>query len=229
MIGILVTTYNRPKALERSLPQIAALGAPILVVDDASNPVDRWGNEMLCDQFGAMHLLLPENRGLAASLNIGVSYWLADKSIEWISYFQDDVDVHPRTLGILSRLHKCSPILTGHDAGEHPAHRLKTLDGVNVKQKWSCRATHIHAAAAFWREFLPIPTFQLGAPKRVGTGRGVGSNVDWWIVRDSPRSCKNTRRPILCVPGLVRTFSLKAEDSCWNNAQAPEPPLGEYA
>lgn len=35
-VAILMTTYRRPHCLRRSLPQIAALGRPILVVDDGS-------------------------------------------------------------------------------------------------------------------------------------------------------------------------------------------------
>lgn len=72
---------------------------------------------------------------------------------------------------------------------------------------------------------MPFPTNELGTPKRNGSGRGIGSNVDWWFCRDAPNSCQKTKQPILCVPDLVRTFSLKAEDSTWNNAQKPEPEL----
>lgn len=224
MIGLLITTYNRPEALARSLPQIAALGAPVLVVDDGSQcePVVWIGPNR------PEVLQIPKNRGLAAALNIGLSYWLADKSIDWISYFQDDVDVHPATLGYMEALHSKSEILTGHDAGEHASFAERSENGIPVKYKWSARATHIHASAGFWREMLPIPTRELGAPKRTGEGvRGLGSNVDWWIVRDSPRSCQKTQRPVICVPGLVRSFLWKGKDSCWNNTQkaGEDPPL----
>ncbi len=226
--AILVTTYNRAEALHRSLPQIAALGYPILVVDDGSCDRDLWENVAVCVQYNAVHLHIPRNRGLACALNVGISYWLADGRVEWISYFQDDVDIHPKALEILSGLRNYSPILTGHDAGEHAAHAAAAIDGTAVKYKWACRATHIHASAEFWKSVFPIPTRELGAPKRtVGVGRGLGSNADWWIVRDAPQSCQKTKRPILCVPGLVRSFLWEGKDSCWNNTQraGEEPPL----
>lgn len=184
--------------------------------------------EGICRAVEVDYLYLPGNRGLAAAMNIGLSYWLADKSVDWISYFQDDVDVHPKTLEILSRLHKRGPIMTGHDAAAHASHGLGAFDGIQVKYKWTSAGVHIHASAEFWRGVLPIPTFALGAPKRNGKpGRGTGSNADWWIVRDSPKSSRALGKQILCVPNLVRTFFWKPEDSSWNNSlpTGEEPPL----
>lgn len=221
MIGILVTSYNRPEALRRSLPQLAALGAPVLVVDDGSDKA-RWTRE-LEEVAIADYLYVPHNRGLAAAMNIGLSYWLADKSVEWISYFQDDVDVHPDCLKVLAQYQSMSPLLTGHDAGEHKAYAMYP----GYKFKKAIRATHMHGRADFWRAQLPIPTNELGTPKRKGPGRGMGSNVDWWIVRDGPNSTGKRGHPIVCVPGLVRSFLHRASDSCWNNEakSGEEPPL----
>lgn len=223
MIGILVTTYNRVEALKRSLPQIAALGCPVLVVDDGSAETAFYPYDFM----NVDYLFMPNNRGLACAMNIGLSYWLADKSIEWISYLQDDVDVHPQTLAVLSRFQSMSQILTGHDAGEHPGHAPGRIENINYKYKWSIRATHMHAHRDFWQSIMPIPTRELGCPKRTGEARGMGSNADWWIVRDSPNSCQKTKQPIICVPGLVRSFLWQGKDSCWNNTQraGEEPPL----
>jgi glycosyltransferase involved in cell wall biosynthesis len=219
MIGILVSTFNRPDALARSLPQISALGAPVLVVDDgtAIGPGIVAVHKCAIYDCHTDYLRLPRNRGLAAAMNVGISFWIADKSIEWISYFQDDVDVHPKTLEILARLQPHGQILSGHDAPEHRPHNTGEVDGIPVKYKWAIRATHIHAHVDFWRSIYPIPTNQIGTPKRNGSGRGIGSNSDWWICRDAPQSCQRTKRPVICVPGLVRSFLHKAEDSCWNN------------
>jgi hypothetical protein len=165
-------------------------------------------------------------------MNIGLSYLLADKAIDWISYFQDDVDVHPQTLEILARFHGQAPLMTGHDAREHPTHRKMVQDGIEIKLKKSCRATHMYASADFWRSVYPIPTRELGAPKRTGAGeRGLGSNADWWIVRDAPNSIQRIGKDILCVPGLVRSFLWRAEDSCWNNTQkaGEDAPLKDFA
>jgi len=220
MIGVLVTTCNRPSALERSLPQIAALGSPVLVIDDGSQ--DWYDNKILCLRHRAKYLRLPENRGLAAALNVGLSYWLADRSYNWISYFQDDVDVHP---GFFSELDKATRdyrgvLYTGHDSLAHKTVRVQD----DIKIKGSCAGVHMHARREFWLSVMPIPTYQLGAPKRIeGRERGIGSNVDWWIVRDSPNSPAKRRERIVCLPQMVRTFLSRPEDSSWGN----DPKWGE--
>jgi hypothetical protein len=225
MIVSLVTTFSRPNALARSLPQIAALRAPVLVVDDGGSC--EMQNRTICAECGAAYLRIPENRGLAGALNIGLSFWLSDSAVKWISYFQDDVDVHPETFKALARLHKYGQMLTGHDAGEHAMDFVTGFCGMTVKHKKYIRATHMHASTEMWKSFLPIPTYLLGAPKKMTRGKGVGSNVDWWIVRDAPNSLEARHQKILCVPNLVRCFLWKGEDSCWNNTSkaGEEPPL----
>jgi hypothetical protein len=229
MIAALITTYNRPAALTRSAWQIARLGVPTLVVDDGSDAEKAAENKSICDSNGLLYMKLPGNRGLAAALNTGLSYWLADSRIRWISYFQDDVDVHARALEVLGKLQGLSPLLTGHDAGEHEAQKEGVLTDIPFKIKRSCRATHMHGSADFWRGILPIPTNDLGTPRRNGQGKGIGSNVDWWIVRDAPNSIQKNGGAIVCVPGLVRSFLWMGKDSCWNNTAkcGEEPPLTE--
>ena len=234
MIAILVTTYNRPSALARSLPQIAALGPPILVVDDGTPGEAGGENAFICQKYGARYMALPSNRGLAAALNMGLAYWLADKSVEWISYFQDDVDAHPKTLEIIGLLagSQAYPIYTGHDAIEHPQCREMVTGSLKIKVKKTCAGVHLHARTEFWKGVMPIPTYQLGAPKRTNGNRtpGIGSNVDWWIVRDGPNSVVKRRQEILCLPDLVRTFLWKAEDSSWNRGRkyGEERPLATW-
>jgi hypothetical protein len=49
--AILVTTSNRPENLARSLPQLVRLGAPLLIVDDGSDPEPAAANQHLADQY----------------------------------------------------------------------------------------------------------------------------------------------------------------------------------
>ncbi len=222
MIGIMVTTYNRPEVLRRSLPQIAALGPPVLVVDDGTDYPAADENRTACVLSRAQYMRLPSNRGLAAAMNVGLSYWLADRSVDWISYFQDDVDVHPalmREIDNAIRMQKAK-LYTGHDSPYHPAHQH--VNGYKLER--SCAGLHMHARSAFWQSVTPIPTFELHAPHRIpGREKGIGSNADWWIVRDSPNSIQRTRDMVVCIPNLVRTFLYRAGDSSWGNG----PRLGE--
>ena len=227
--AIVITTYNRGHVLYRAIQSVAALGLPVLVVDDGSRHDEAQFNQETCSMYQAKYLRLPENRGLACALNAGLSYWLADSGFEWISYLQDDVDVHPRLIEKMleaSQRYRCS-LYTGHNSPYHPA--AASMNGYFLKK--SCAGVHMHARAAFWKSVLPIPTFALGAPRRIeGRIKGIGSNADWWIVRDSPHSIKNRGEQICCVPNLVRTFLYKAEDSSWGNAlpKGEEPPLRPY-
>lgn len=231
--AIIVTTCDRPGFLAKSLSTIRKLEVPILVVDDSRKPASASSNETHARWFDSGYLRISENRGLAGALNIGLSFWLADKSVEWISYFQDDVEVDPDALLVLRDVQhlKDRPFLTCHDAAEHKAIRKSLVNGVQVLHKESCRATHMHAHRDYWRDLMPIPTRELGAPKRIpGQERGVGSNVDWYVASWAPTSVKETKKLVSCVPGLVRTFSREADESTWGNGlKYDEPALSREA
>lgn len=216
-IVALITTYERPMTLARTAAQISALRIPVLVMDDGSGPETAAANREICEMNGLEYMRLPANRGLAASLNAGLAYWIADSSIEWITYFQDDVDIHPRILSMMDRAtrERRERVFTGHDSQYHAT--VKNVNGYKMKK--SCAGVHIHARAEFWKSVMPIPTYRIGAPMKIdGRVRGIGSNADWWIVRDAPNSPQRRGEFIVCVPGLVRTFLYKAEDSSWGNS-----------
>ncbi|NJR66750.1 MAG: glycosyltransferase [Leptolyngbyaceae cyanobacterium CRU_2_3] len=46
----MITTYNRPQSLARSLPQVIALNIPVVVVDDASTPENSQENQRITAQ-----------------------------------------------------------------------------------------------------------------------------------------------------------------------------------
>lgn len=221
--AILVTTYNRPSALARSLPQLTALGHLVLVVDDGSADTARARNRAIATTSGAAYFELPANRGLCASMNAGLAYLMADRTIEWISYFQDDVDVDPGVMAALKTVEQRDerPILTGYDADEHATERETTIGGTRVKLKRSSPAVHLHAHVDYWRGVLPIPTEYLGAPRR----RWDASLEDYWIVNHAPGAAEKRGLLVVCVPNLVRTFLWDHADSTWGNPNEPDPPL----
>jgi hypothetical protein len=221
--AILVTTFNRPLALVRTLRHLIALNCPVLVVDDGSSPLLAGHNEAACASNGAAYLGLPANRGLSGALTIGLYYLLADRRVQWISYFQDDVDVDPALMDRMRSLEHPTdrPVLTGYDADEHPTERETTVAGISVKMKRSSPAVHLHAHGDYWRGILPIPTEYLGAP-RPGW---EASLEDWWILNTAPASAAKRGLLVPCVPGLVRTFLWHHADSTWGNPNQPDPPL----
>jgi hypothetical protein len=220
--AVVVSTYNRPQALARTLPQLRALGAPVLVVDDGSSPEARAENAAIAARCGAPYLSLPANRGLAAVVNVGISYWLADPAIAWISYFQDDVDVDPDLFAALEPLEDAvrSPVLTGFDTDEHATLRVERSGDREIKYKDNSTGMHLHCHRDYWAAVLPVPSRYLGAPK---AGRG-GSGADAWIVKRAPASAGARGLTVVCVPGLVTTFAWRREDSTWDNQHLLDRP-----
>jgi hypothetical protein len=216
-----VSTYNRPQALARTLPQIAALGVPVLVVDDGSSAEAAAENRSLAAAHGAAYLGLPANRGIAAAINAGIAYWLADPDIAWISYFQDDVDVDSGLFDVLAAYEdaRTQPVMTGLDTNEHAALRTLEADGRTLKYKDNSTGMHLHCHRDYWAAVLPVPSRYLGAPK---AGQG-GSGADAWIVKRAPGSVVPRGLSVLCVPGLVTTFAWRGEDSTWGNQHLLDP------
>lgn len=218
--AITITTHNRPESLARSLPQILSLGAPVVVVDDASSPENYEQNRRITDEHQVPLIRIPENRGLPNAMNVGITYWLADPDIDWISYFQDDVDVHPDLLRILEQVQdaKERPILAGRDALEHPTLATGAIAGYEVIYKRSMPGQHLHAHRDYWASVLPIPTPYLGAPKPNKGKPGQGADEDWWITAWSPHSITKRGGYVVCVPGLVRSFQGgDMSGSTWGN------------
>jgi len=214
-----ITTYNRPQSLARSLPQILALGAPVVVVDDASTEEHYRENQRITEEHHVPLVRVPENRGLPNAMNIGIGYWLADPDVDWISYFQDDVDVHPDLFRVLADIQdaKERPLLAGKDAPEHPTFATGTIGGYQVLYKRSLPGQHLHAHRDYWAGVLPIPTPYLGAPKPVGRKHGQGADEDWWITAWSPNSITKQGGYLIVVPGMVRTFQGGQVGSTWSN------------
>jgi glycosyltransferase involved in cell wall biosynthesis len=199
--AIVVTTYNNPGNLARSLPQIIALGAPVLVMDDGSDIESAAANQKIADQYQVNLWRSPTHRGQPTAITTGVSYWLADPSIAWISYFRDDVNVRSDALTILEQIQDSKhPILTGRDAPEHPVLQTETIAEHEVLLKRSSPGIHFHAHRDYWAAVLPIPTPLIDLP-------GRGTDEDWWITAWSPQSVVKQGGNLICVPGLVSTFA----------------------
>lgn len=204
-----ITTYNRPWCLEKSLPQILKLGIPVVVVDDGSSPSNTQANQEITSRYQVPLLHLPSHREQSSAINVGVSYWLGDPDIRWISCFQDNVTVKPNTLKILTQLQDAQtrPLLTGCDDPNHPTLKTDTIADHTVLLKRSMSGSHFHAHRDYWAAVLPIPTPYLNAPKPNQEWiKSGGIDEDWWITTWSPNSIAKQGGYVVCIPDLVSTF-----------------------
>lgn len=201
-------TQDRPWCLDRSLPQLLKLDIPLLVVDQASKPEAHQANQKICDRYRVPLLHLPLDRGTAYAINTGIDYWLTDPSIAWISLFQDNVDIQPNLLNVLSSVQdfKNRPLLTGYDSADHPTLSTATLAGHTLLLKQSIPGVHFHAHRDYWTALMPIPTLYSTVSKFDRLAVGQGTDEDWWITAWSPHSIVKRGGHVVCLPGLVKTF-----------------------
>jgi hypothetical protein len=222
--GIVVTTYNRPWALRRTLRSLSGHGHPVIVIDDGSDDVSKAENQSIARAAGASVIAHPRNVGLAAAMNTGVCYWLAHPDVEWISVFNDDVDVTETAFTTLNNVVRHSPfakettLYTGYSDQDHPGSALATVAGEKVFLSRIASGPHLHAHRSYWLAVLPIPTTYAGAPKKTGGAfPGQGSESDWWVGSWSPRAAPKRGSHVVTVPGLVVEFATRAADSTWHN------------
>jgi hypothetical protein len=220
-----VLTYNRPWALSRTLRSLSGHGRPIIVVDDGSDDLSKAENQSIARAAGASLIVHPRNAGLAAGMNTGVCYWLAHPDIEWISVFNDDVDVADTAFPTLEHVARHSPfakedtLYTGYSAHDRPGRAAATIAGQKVFLDRMASGPHLHAHRSYWQAVLPIPTTYAGAPKTTGgVFPGQGSESDWWVGSWSPRAAPKRGSHVVTVPGLVLEFATRASESTWHNA-----------
>lgn len=205
----IITTYNRPWCLEKSLPSVMKLGVPTVVVDDGSSPGHLQANQEIASRYQVPLLHLPSHREQSSAINVGVSYWLADPDIAWISCFQDNVLVQPDLLRRLVLVQDADsrPLLTGRDDPDHATFKTDTIAGETVHLKRSTSGAHFHAHRDYWAAILPIPTPYLNAPKpNDATPYKGGTDEDWWITTWSPDSVAKQGGYVVCLPDLVSVF-----------------------
>ena len=222
--GVVVTTYNRPWALRRTLASLSRQGRPIVVVDDGSPTISRFRNGIMAGAQRAAYMPHPDNLGLAHSLNVGVCHWLAHPEVEWISTFNDDVEVVDGMFDVLENIVRHSPhppahsLYTGYADDDHPRSVAEPLAGRAAALARSCPAKHLHAHRSYWQSVLPIPTAYTGAPKPAGgLFPGHGSDADWWVGSWAPQSAPKQGGSVVVIPGLVSTFATGASSSTWGN------------
>ena len=212
-VAAAITTHGRAWALARTLRSLARQFRRIVVVDDASGRWDSWRNRRAARAAGADYVRIPRNLGVAHAVNVGVAHWLAHPDVDWVSVFNDDVEMAPGALATLMDVSRAAPyprdalLLSGYKSPLHCVRSGALIAGQAVHLARSSSGQHLHAHRAHWQKLLPVPTAYLGAPKRSG-GRfpGHGSDMDWWIASWSPAVAIKNGGEIVVIPGLVETF-----------------------
>ena len=202
--AIVMITHHEPSALARSLPQVLALEVPVLLVAFGipENHREAYDSVLAAHRHPRLEILsLPQNPGVAAALNIGLFYWLADPAIEWISCFQDVVNVHPDLLRKLALVQDADerPLLSGTVSPGGLSLGSEEINGIRMERQWGSPGQHLHAHRRYWELVLPVPT---PPPGPLLGGRAV--ETGWWITVMAPGALWKKRQAVPCLPGLVR-------------------------
>lgn len=215
--GILITTYNRPDYLKKLLKQLETRKEEILIVNDGSSEHFVVAYNKIKEEFPKyVYIDNPKNMGLCFSLNTGFSYFLADPSVAWVHYIQDDVVLNDN---FFEKLHKVAdskkyPVLTGIYRKPHPVIKKNVVNEVEIYFLMSAPAQHFMLHRQYLQDNLPIPTPYIGAPKRDKGKPGQGSDEDWWLISWSPNSIVKKGGYIVSIPNLCKTDMTK--DSTWD-------------
>ncbi len=239
---VLITSYGRPRLLQRAVESVLATTPEdcfVLVIDDASPPAALAWIRRQSQRVERLELLVKKKRaGLADSMNLGLARAakvLAPESL--LYYLQDDTEAEPgwhEALGHLWHGYR-EPLGLGFVSGHlAPEHFYKTRDEVgrerprllgiertahgDVVLLASIRATNMVADLETWRSHGKIPNrMRFPTPTRRGRGRGLGSNVDWFLLRDGPKAMIRRGQRCGVLPGYVLHQGEAARDSTWNN------------
>ncbi len=107
---------------------------------------------------------------------------------------------------------------SGVECIEHPVKRV-LADGIVLKD-W-IRASQMMATREYWESLMPIPRFDPETGQvRAKPNDGMGSGVDWWLIRNHENSVCRSGRTNLVMPGLCQHAGYA--QSTWLARELPE-------
>ncbi len=107
---------------------------------------------------------------------------------------------------------------SGLECVEHAVR--KDLGGGIILKDW-IRAAQMMGTREYWESLMPIPRLDPETGRvRARPNDGMGSGVDWWLIRNHPSSVCRTGRTCLVVPGLVQHIGY--DRSTWLDRELPE-------
>jgi hypothetical protein len=177
------------------------------------------------------------NEGLGPTINRAVAHiqsvneWHSDPRVgnptrvaPYIAMCQDDLLYTKDWLPILASRFRAYGMqyslgfASGVECVEHPVR--KDLGGGIVLKDW-IRAAQMLGTREYWASLMPIPAFDPETGHlRAKPNDGMGSGVDWWLIRNHENSVCRTGRTCLVVPGLVQHAGY--DRSTWLSRELPE-------
>lgn len=202
--------------------------------------ISEFWNDLILALSVDYSLISFKNEGLGPTINRAIAHistvndWYShpthgdpDKVAPFIVCCQDDCLYTKDWLPILAsrfiayeRLKKVA-FATGHNAIEHEHKTRESLDGGKIQFRDWIRMTNVLGRREYWQSLMPIPRLdpETGGV-RAKPNDGVGSSVDWWLIRNHENSICKTGRTCLVMPGLVK--HLGYDKSTWLNRALPE-------
>ena len=202
--------------------------------------ISRWATDPIGKIPDADYILSSkENEGLGPTINRAVTHikmindWYSHpthgdqtKVAPYVCMTQDDVIY---TTGWLPKLvgkfrayglqYKLG-FASGIESIEHPI--KKDLGGGVILKDW-IRATNMIGERSYWESMMPIPRLDPETRQvRAKPNDGMGSGVDWHVIRNHENSVCRSGRTCLVMPGLLQHIGFK--DSTWlqNGREMPE-------
>lgn len=107
---------------------------------------------------------------------------------------------------------------SGVECVEHAV--KKDLGGGIVLKDW-IRASQMFSTRQYWESMMPIPRLDPETGRvRAKPNDGMGSGVDWWLIRNHENSVCRSGRTNLVIPGLV--VHAGYDKSTWLSRELPE-------
>ncbi len=111
---------------------------------------------------------------------------------------------------------------SGVECVEHKVREVLTPWGDMVTKDW-IRASQMMGRREYWQSMMPIPRFDPETGQvRAKPNDGMGSGVDWWLIRNHENSVVKTGRTNLVMPGLVVHAGYAQSTWLQNGREMPE-------
>lgn len=197
------------------------------------------------ERFADYILESRENEGLGPTINRAIAHissindWWGhrthgdpDRVAPYIVMCQDDLLYTKDWLPILASRFRAYGMqyklgfASGLECVEHATKKVLVPPGTDhggiILKDW-VRAAQMMGTREYWQSLMPIPRFDPETGRlRAKPNDGMGSGVDWWLIRNHENSVCRTGRTCLVMPGLVQHAGYDQSTWLQNGREMPE-------